>query len=286
MTLNEEVNLPRCVDSVSWCDDVIVFDSLSTDRTAEIARAAGARVLQHRFRDYGSQREAARTTSSFRHPWILMLDADETVDGGLAAEVREIAGSEATPHVAYRMRRKDHFMGKWIRHSTLYPSWFVRFFRHERVRYEPRAVHEYPTVDGSVGELKGHLHHHSFAKGFREWLGKHSRYAALEAEAEHAILRSGGPGARGIFSLDPVRRRRALKGLSFRLPARPLLRFAYMYLFRLGLLDGWPGFRYCRLMASYERMIVDNIRLLRAEEAERGRRAQGSAGPGPNETTG
>lgn len=274
ITYNEETNLPRCLESVSWCDDVVVFDSFSTDRTVEIARAAGASVVQNRFEDYGSQREAARTTVPFKYPWVLAVDADEMPDVELVAEVREVAGAGSTTHAAYRMRRKDHFMGRWVRYSTLYPSWFVRFFRHDRIRYEPRSVHEYPAVDGSVGELRGHLLHHSFGKGFHEWIAKHRRYAKLEAAAEHASLRDSRSRAGGLFSFDPVRRLRAFKELSFRMPARPFLRFFYKYFLRLGCLDGWPGFRYCRLMAWYEGLIAAHLAAL-----GRGERAGGPDGP-------
>ena len=150
LTFNEEINLPRCLESVSWCDDVIVFDSFSTDRTVQIAESHGARVVQHRFENYGAQREAARSQVEYKYPWVFSIDADEEPDGELVEEVRRIAQSDDVKHDAYRMRRKDHFMGKWIKHATLYPSWFVRLYRHDRVRYEPRTVHEYPAVGQGV----------------------------------------------------------------------------------------------------------------------------------------
>src|SRR5258708_4826538 len=133
LTWNEEQNLPDCLKSVAWSDDVVVFDSFSTDRTVELARAAGARGIQRPFDNYGAQREAARTLSQFKHPWALALDADERPDAELVAELLAVARGGGGPYDAYRMRRKDFFMGKWIKHATLYPSWFVRFFRHERV---------------------------------------------------------------------------------------------------------------------------------------------------------
>jgi len=242
--------------SVAWTDDVVVFDSFSTDQTVEIARAAGARVLQRRFDNYGAQREAARGQGQFKYPWLLVLDADEEPDTELVAELQTIAAAE-TQHAGYRMRRKDYFLGKWIKHSTLYPTWFVRFFRHDRVRYESRSVHEYPSVEGTVGELQGHLLHHSFNKGLADWWAKHIRYSLFEAQESLKTLRTKGWDWAGLFSFgDPVRRRRALKAFSMRLPFRPLLRFLYMYLMRLGILDGWAGLTYCRLLSMYEYMIV------------------------------
>lgn len=258
LTFNEEINLPSCLDSVSWCDDVVVFDSYSTDRTVDIARAAGARVIQHPFENYGAQREAARATVAYRHPWLLFLDADERVDEALKEELLGLPDAPI-PFAAYRMRRKDHFMGRWIRRSTLYPSWFTRVLWRERTRYEPRSVHEYPEVEGGTGALQGHLIHHSFNKGFVDWLAKHNRYSTLEAQEDLKSLESGAVPWRDLIARDPVSRRRALKALSFRLPCRPFLRFLYMYILRGGLLDGRAGFAYCRLLYFYELMIVLKI---------------------------
>lgn len=253
---------------MEWADDVVVFDSFSEDSTPEIARTFGARVVQHKFADYGSQREAARQVE-YKHPWVLALDADERPDEALVRELQVIANGRGAEHAAYRMRRKDHFMGRWIRHCTLYPSWFVRFYQPSRIVYEPRAVHEYPTVQGTVGTLQGHLLHDSFNKGLEEWLQKHVRYARLEATENLRSLTTGRANIdlMGLVSTDPIRRRRSLKELSFRVPMRPSLRFIYMFLFRAGFLDGVPGYRYCRMLALYETMIVMHMQDLRRAEA-------------------
>jgi glycosyltransferase involved in cell wall biosynthesis len=263
LTLNEELNLRACLKAISWCDDIIVFDSYSTDRTVEIAKAHGARVIQRNFDNYGSQREAARVEIRYKHPWVLAVDADETPDEQLINEIHNIAAMPISSANAYRMRRKDYFMGQWIKRSTLYPSWFIRFYKPECIRYEPRSVHEYPTVQGEVGELKGHLRHQSFNKGIGGWLRKHVRYAELEAAENVRELQSGTIDWKGLFAFrDPVQNRRALKSISYRLPFRPALRFLYMYVFRLGLLDGAAGFTYCRLLSIYEYMIVLQIKEL------------------------
>jgi glycosyltransferase involved in cell wall biosynthesis len=261
LTFDEEANLPGCLESVAWSDDIVVFDSYSSDRTVEIAETFGARVFRRRFDDYGSQREAARVLVDYRHDWVLALDADERVDAALREEILRLAASEPPAgRAAYRVRRKDFFLGRWIGRATLYPSWFVRLYRPGSIRYEPRSVHEYPAVAGTVGELRGHLLHYSFNKGLSDWFQKHVRYARLEAAENLRHLDGAAIDWRGLAAGDPVRRRRALKGLSFRLPLRPLLRFAYMYFLRLGLLDGYPGFTYCCLLAVYEYLIVLNIR--------------------------
>lgn len=261
LTYNEEKNLPGCLSSLGWCDDVVVFDSFSTDRTVALARAGGARVVQHRFDNYSAQREAARTLVDYKHPWVLALDADERPEPVLVEEMLAQVRQAGNRHHAFRLRRKDYFFGRWIRHSTLYPSWFVRLYRHDKIRYEARLVHEYPTVSGSTGRLDGHLIHYSFNKGLGEWFEKHNRYSDLEAVQALEDLSENGLDWAGLWSLaEPVRRRRALKALSYRLPSRPLLRFLYMYLVRKGFLDGWQGFTYCRLLSLYEYMIVLKMR--------------------------
>ena len=265
LTKNEEDNISRCLRSVKWSDDRVVFDSFSTDRTVEIAVAEGARVIQHQFVDYGSQREAARIQVSYRHEWVLAIDADETPDLDLVEELSHIVRQDKR-HNAYRVRRKDHFMGCWIKHSTLYPSWFVRFYRHKDIHYERRSVHEYPTVQGDIGELQGHLLHHNFSKGTGEWFRRHVRYAELEAVENLKSLAHRGVVWQGLFARDPIIRRRTLKELSFRLPCRPLLRFLYMYFLRLGFLDGVPGYHYCRLLAIYEYMIVLKMKEIRRRQ--------------------
>ncbi len=123
-------------------------------------------------------------------------------------------------------------------------------------------------MDGSIGELGGHLIHHSFNKGIQDWLEKHVRYAFLEArENMKCLSESDGLDWRGMVNVrDPVRRRRSLKALSCHMPFRPLLRFLYGYLWPGGLLHGRAGFTYCRMIAMYEYMIVLSVRELRRRE--------------------
>lgn len=259
LTKNEEANLPKCLNSLKWCDDVVVFDSFSTDKTVEIANRLGARVVQRKFDNFGAHREAARHIA-YRHRWVLAVDADESTDDQIVGELRRIAELEGeSGPVAYRLRRKDYFMGRWIRHCTLYPSWFIRFYRPDRIAYQPRLVHEYPDVDGEIGELEGHLIHDSFGKGLTDWFAKHVNYAELESR-ENLRHKDEATFFQSLGKLkdfrNPVSRRRALKSLSFYMPMRPTLRFLYSYVMRGGFLDGRPGFRYCQMLAAYETMII------------------------------
>jgi glycosyltransferase involved in cell wall biosynthesis len=253
LTLNEETNLEACLDSLSWCDDVVVLDSLSTDRTCAIAEQYGARDVRRAFDNWAAHQNWAVSNIDFRHPWVLYLDADERCLPELRDEVLAHARANA-PEAAFRIRRKDFFMGRWLKHAQLYPSWFVRLFRPDRIRYE-RLVNPVAVVDGVVGELTEHIIHYPFSHGVSHWIARHNRYSDMEA-IEAAKVRSAGHIEGSLWAGDPNERRRALKDLFFRLPGRPIIKFLYYYGWRRGFLDGSAGFTYATLQAIYEYMIV------------------------------
>jgi glycosyltransferase involved in cell wall biosynthesis len=265
LTLNEEVNLAECIDSCSWSDDIVVFDSLSEDGTQAIARAKGARLVERRFDNYAAQRNAALSAVVYKNPWVLMVDADERVPADLAVEVRE-AVSRSGEHVAmFRMRRMDFFLGTWIRRSGGYPTWFGRLIRLGRVRVE-REINEEYIADGLVEHLRGHLHHYPFNRGVSYWLERHNRYSTMEAVAKINSQTKGFLPA-DLFKIDPIARRRAFKQLGYRLPLRPQLVFIYLYFVRLGFLDGRAGFYFCQMRAAYELMI--DIKVLEVKRNSR-----------------
>lgn len=253
LTLDEEVNIAACLSTLAWCDDVVVLDSFSSDRTTAIAEQHGARVVRRKFDNWSAHQNWAVQHIEFRHPWVLYLDADERCTADLHVEAVSVAALQA-PHAAFRIRRKDYFMGRWLRHAQLYPTWLVRLFRPQRIRYE-RLVNPVAIVDGSIGELTAHIDHYPFSHGVAHWIARHNRYSDMEAiEAvkarDHDQLELGH-----LVSRDPNVRRRALKGLFFRLPARPAVKFAYYYAWRRGFLDGRAGLTYSILQAMYEYMI-------------------------------
>jgi len=259
LTLNEEVNIARCLESLRWCDDVVVLDSGSSDRTVTIAEAFGARVVHRPFDDWSTHQNWAGRNIPFKHRWVYYSDADEIVPEDLASELIGAAADVKSPNVAYRLRYKNIFQGRWIAHCGIYPVWVLRFFRPERVRWE-RSVNPIAVVDGSEGRLKSHFEHHSFSKGLEAWIDKHNRYSSLEAREAVAARIEGWPSLARLFSANPTVRRQILKHVGFLLPFRPTLRFAYMYLLRRGFMDGAPGFTYCRLLRMYEAMIDFKIR--------------------------
>lgn len=266
LTLNEESNISECIESCAWSDDIVVFDSMSEDATGNIARNKGARVIQRRFDNYAAQRNAALTTVPYKHSWVLMVDADERVPADLAAEVQSAVANAADRVALYRMRRKDHFLGKWLRRSSGYPSWFGRLVRLGRVRVE-REVNEEYIADGRVEYLKAHLHHFPFNRGIAYWFERHNRYSTMEAAAKLGLHRERivlGALLRG----DPIDRRRTLKQLLYYVPFRPQIVFVYLYIFRLGILDGRAGFHFSRMRAAYE-MLID-LKVVETQRRQRG----------------
>src|SRR5574341_1360875 len=267
LTLNEEVNLPDCLQSVKWSDDIVVLDSFSSDQTVKTAEEMGARVVQRRFDNWAAHQNWALDQIPFKHSWVFYLDADERMTEDLKDELLAIANDLSQPAVAYYCGRRNIFMGRWIKHA-MPPGMIMRFFRPSRIRFE-RLVNPTPVIDGPHGYLQEMLVHYNFSKGVTEWIEKHNRYSLLEAYEGMKLLHHPSGEQPSLLSSDRALRRRALKNLSFRLPWRPFVKFAYLYLWQGGWLDGRPGFTYCVLQSFYEYMIVLKMREL--ERRERGR---------------
>ena len=266
LTLNEEINIGECIDSCRWSDDVVVFDSCSSDRTREIALAKGARVFQRPFDNYAAQRNAALSTVTYTHPWVLMVDADERVPTDLAAEIADSVRTANDRVVMFRMRRKDFFLGKWLKRSSGYPTWFGRLVMPGRVHVRREYNEEY-LADGDVAHLKTHLHHLPFNKGIDYWYERHNRYSHMEA-ALILPMRNAPISSFNLFVADAIERRRRLKHIAYRLPMRPLMVFLYLYIVRLGILDGRAGFYFSRMRAAYEMMI--DLKIMELKRRERG----------------
>jgi glycosyltransferase involved in cell wall biosynthesis len=252
-TLDEEVHLPSCLKSVSFADDVIVIDSGSSDATIDIARNAGARVFEHAFQGFGSQRNWALDKTSPKHEWILVLDADERVPDDLRKAMEEVVNAPADQIAAYRIARRFHMWGKWLRYSSLYPTYVVRLIRRGRVRYVDRGHAETQMVEGSVGTLNADLIDENI-KGVQEWLERQNRYARREAVYELAND-GAGLGLRGALDKDALVRREALKSIARRIPMRSLWYFLYGYFLRQGFRDGREGLMFCYMRALYQAMI-------------------------------
>ncbi len=252
-TLDEEIHLPSCLASLAWCDDVIIVDSYSSDGTEAICRAAGARFAQHAFTGFGDQRNWALDHVPPRHDWVLILDADERVTPDLVTELRSLIPSVAADVGAFRIRRRFHLWGRWLRYSSLYPTWVVRLVHRERVRYTNRGHAETQEVQGRIADLAHDLIDENI-KGLDDWFERQCRYAAKDAAYELAAEHTPLPWRRGLFG-GVLERRAMLKRLAARVPVRPLLYFLYSYLLRLGFLDGRDGLQFCLMKALYQRMV-------------------------------
>jgi len=214
---DEEERIGECLASVAWADELLVVDSGSADRTVEVARAHGARVVTRPWPGYAAQKNFALGQAGC--PWVLSLDADERLSPELAAEIRgTIAG--AAPEVAgASMPRRTRYLGRWIRHGGWYPDRKVRLVRRGRGRWTGEHLHERLEVDGAVVALRGDLLHHTY-RDIGEHLRTMDRYSTEAARGMRAAGRRGS----------------LLATL-----ANPPLKFLKMYLLQRGFLDGAPG---------------------------------------------
>jgi glycosyltransferase involved in cell wall biosynthesis len=267
LTRNEEEDLPGCLASVAWSDDVHVFDSFSTDQTVAIAEGCGALVQQRVFDNYAHHRNAALLSCKFKYPWVFILDADERVTPGLSAELQQIAVGADSAIRGYKVRRRDFFRDRWLKHAQISP-FYIRLVRPEAAQYT-RAINEVLEVAGAVEELREPLDHYPFSKGISHWLRKHDTYSTMEAEL---IVRGQGlqePSWKtALRSKDFHERRLHQKALFYKMPGRPLLKWLYMMLVRGAFLDGGPGVAYATLQSFYEYMIVLKTQELRRRSGE------------------
>jgi glycosyltransferase involved in cell wall biosynthesis len=271
-TKNEEQNLPGCLRSVEWCDDVHVFDCGSTDGTVQLAERMGASVTTRSYPAslpiFGGNEAEHKNWGlqhiPFKYPWVFQLDADERVTHELAFSLISAVQSPGD-NVAFRVCRRDFLHGRWLKHVQTSP-YYLRLFRPERMRYE-RLINPVSIPDGPVSELSGYLDHLPFSKGMRQWLDRHNSYSTLEAQQIMAnrTAHKAFSLTQAFVAADFHERRFHQKELFYRLPARPLVKFALLYLLKRGFLDGGPGFTYAVLQSIYEYMIV-----LKTSELEEG----------------
>jgi glycosyltransferase involved in cell wall biosynthesis len=268
---NEAANLSACLATVAFCDEVVVVDSASIDGTPDIARRAGATLVDFKW-DGGLQKKKNWALSNFpwKHEWVFVLDADERITSALADELRtEVV---APRFDGYYVNRRFWFMDGWLNHCGYYPSWNLRFFRHRLGRYEAltnagmrgtgdNEVHEHVHLQGQVGYLRAEMQHYAFPD-IASWVEKHNRYSTWEAHLQYKARHHRDQGRER--DLDPgLRWKRRLRRLAWRLPFRPALRFSYHYFWCAGFLDGYRGYVFCRLMAYYEFLNAAKVSELR-----------------------
>jgi glycosyltransferase involved in cell wall biosynthesis len=255
LTHNEEIDIAACIESAMLSDDIILVDSLSSDRTIEIAQQYPVRIVQHPFESHGRQRTWMLRELETKHEWVYILEADERMTSELFQE--SLQAIKSKEYIGYYVAERVIFMNQWIRRSTQYPRYQMRLFRKDKVWFTDYGHTEREVCDGPTGFLKETYPHYTCSKGLNRWIEKHNRYSSDEAAETLRQLKSGSVSWQNLFfGKSEVEKRRALKDLSLRLPFRPLVRFLYMYFLLGGCLDGRPGFAWCTLQAFYEYLIL------------------------------
>ncbi len=226
VTLNEEHNIARAIESLRFADEILVVDSGSTDQTREIALCAGARVLYERWRGYAEQKNFAAGCAS--NEWILSIDADEEVTPALADEILALKIKGTTAN-GYDMPRLARYLGRWIRHSGWYPDRKVRLYHRDHASWAGSHVHETVRIAGREGHLHGDLLHYT-CDSLSDHMRTLDRYSTLAAQDLRA--RGRHPGfPRLVFS--------------------PWWSFVRSYLIRRGFLDGFEGLTIAWMAALY-----------------------------------
>ena len=256
LTKNEEKDLPGCLESVAWCDDIHLFDSFSDDQTVELAIKAGAKVTKRKFDNWSAHQNWGLANIQFKYPWVLYIDADERVSLSLLEALRKF-DFKGCQEVALNIQRRDFaWDGTWLKHAQISP-FYMRLFRPEKMRYE-RLVNPVSIPDGPTGNIGGFLDHYPFSKGFRFWIQRHLGYADMEAAMRLEDIGKGTSFSisKALFGKDFSERRYHQKGLFYKLPGRPFIKFMYMVFGRMAFLDGRAGVTYATLQAIYEYFIV------------------------------
>jgi len=215
---NEEDRIGDCLASVAWADEIVVVDSRSADRTAEIARGRGARVIVRDWPGYVAQKNFALEQAMC--DWVLCLDADERVSPRLAESVRGVLVENPAAVAGYRMARRTFYLGRWILHGGWYPDWKLRLVRRGRARWGGVDPHDRLDADGPVGTLPGDIEHHTY-RDIADHLRTIDRFTTIGARELHARGRGGA---------------------AWRMAVHPPAKFLKMYLLKAGFLDGRPGF--------------------------------------------
>lgn len=266
ITRDEEANLPHCLEALKgWTRRIFVVDSGSTDRTREIAESMGADFVHHDWPGYAAQKNWALDNLDLEADWVLIVDADEVVTPELRAEIEAVVRRpvDEVTEDGFHLNRLFYFLGAPIRHCGYFPSWNLRLFKRGRARYEDRSVHEHMVVDGEAGYLQSPMIHDD-RRGIEHSIAKHNDYSTLEAgeiATRRDAMRLPAAGLESSLFGNVLARRRWFKQRVYHLLPFPwIFRFLYMYVWRLGVLDGRTGARFSVFISAYEFLISLKIR--------------------------
>jgi len=227
-TFNNAATVRETLESVKWADEILVVDSFSTDATLEICRQSGAQIIQHEYINSAKQKNWA--LPQCRNEWVLQIDSDEVLETGLRAEIEQVLSNAVSAVKAFRLPRKNHVLGRWVRHAGIYPDYQTRLFRRDEGRWNEREVHAHVEVSGEVHTLQHHLMHFGMPNISKQ-LRNLDRYTRYEA--------------------DELRK----QGMRFRwscLIVRPWAIFLHRYVWQKGFLEGWRGFILCSYLTIYD----------------------------------
>lgn len=260
LTYNEEKNLKKCLESVKdWSDEIIIVDSYSSDKTREIAESYSAKFFEHPFKYQADQFNWALDNLPIKNEWILRLDADEVMTEELWQEIAE-ALPKTPPEVSgFFMKRRVHFMGRWIRHGGYYPVWILRLFRKNRARAEDREMDEHIFVYEGRAEKLRHDFIDDNEKPLEDWIAKHNNYSTREARERIKNNQPSVMDARTSAVNQLTRKRFIKENLYSKLPlfGRAFFYFIYRYVFLLGFLDGTPGLIFHFLQGCWHQFLID-----------------------------
>ncbi len=264
LAYNEEKNLPDCLESLQGlAADIFVVDSGSTDRTKQIATAAGCKIYDHPFENYSAQRNWSFDHLPLKTDWVFPMDCDERFTPELVKSINEIVShpNQNTLADAYIVRKKSVFLGKWIRFGGQYNNFHLRLAKKEKIRCESRSYHQHFVTQGIVGYLNGDLVD-IIASNSSEWVSKISRWAKMEADsmiAEKTAVHETSVVRPHPFGNKLEQKRFLKKEIYQRLPLfiRPFLLWSYTYLFRMGFLDGREGLILFTIKNFYFPFLVD-----------------------------
>jgi len=229
ITFNEADRIGACLASLSFCDEVVLVDSHSTDATRDIARSMGVRVIERDWPGYRSQKQFAVDNAT--NDWVLCLDADERVTPELRAEVEALREKGFAQYAGWSVPRITDYFGQFLRHGNAYPDRLIRLFDRRHGKWIGEEIHENTRVSGPVGRLRGHLEHFSY-RSLTDHHNRMARYADLMARALFARGKRCG---------------------LMKVIVNPQWRFFRGYVIRLGFLDGWRGLVFALVEANYVR---------------------------------
>lgn len=264
LTLNEEERLSKALSSLSFCDELIVVDSGSTDSTEQIASLHGANFVRHIQQGHFSiteQRNWIIDSGIINSEWILFLDADEEIGGLLKTNLLRTI-TDPTSESVYLMTPRYWFLGKWLKRTQGYPNWHPRLLRQGYARFQGDVWESFDTT-ASIGKIYHPYEHYAFCKGLDDWLVRHQRYSTFDAQQIFELNKYNKP------QHFKARRWRTARLLSARIWwFMPCFRFIQKYILSFGFIEGWQSLLFSLMMSFYDLMVIIKIVEMRRRDQE------------------